>query len=97
MKQYYVMQYGQKINVQLVKTTYNDGSLFLALETEQSELYGLLTKNINDKTLQPNQAYVDILSSADPVRFIENYEIGKQNGKTKKIGSIEYPLYDFNI
>lgn len=28
MKQYYVMQYGQKINVQLVKTTYNDGSLF---------------------------------------------------------------------
>lgn len=31
---------------------------FGTFETEQSELYGLLTKNINDKTLQPNQASI---------------------------------------
>lgn len=61
------------------------------------EPFGNLTVNIQGKTCEKDEAYVDTNNMPNAEQFIKEYRLGKPTGKTAKSGYCTYPLYKFDM
>ena len=94
---YELRAYGETFEINLSKKWYNNKSLAIVATMIDGEPYGVLTVNLCDPSLAPNQAYIDVNSSSGFEQFVIENGLGTPTGKTQKSGRVTYPLYEFNL
>lgn len=90
---------GQDCEVNIYRTVYSDGSLYIYLTDESDRFFLSLSSNIyySKDLVGSICAYVNLHTLPDADRFIVKYRLGKSEGSYRRVGIIKYGLYSFDL
>lgn len=89
--------YGETFDVTLRRTRYTNNSLAITLDCDDGIPYGVVTVNLDDPSIKPNEAYIDVNNSSKFEQFVIDNGLGQPTGEIRRSGYVKYPLYSFDL
>lgn len=90
---------GQECEVEVRRTKYTDGSLYVFLIDDRGKYFLPLSSNnyYSQFLIEENQAYISWYNVSEYDRFIVQNHLGESTGIVKRLGAFKFYLYEFDI